>query len=69
MKLLLKKLMDTLLCCLLAGSFGWFIAHEYERWHPREKELVYIYPEKPPEVNILKPIRVGNKTVWKGCAK
>ena len=47
MKLLLKKLVDTLLCCLLAGSFGWFVAHEYERWHPGKVEIVYV--EKPIE--------------------
>lgn len=47
MKTLLKKLVDALICCALAGSFGWFIAHEYERWHPREVKIVFI--EKPAE--------------------
>ena len=47
MKTLLKKLVDTLACCALAGSSGWFIAHEYERWHPREVKIVYV--EKPVE--------------------
>mgnify|MGYP001562304799 CR=1 FL=1 len=51
MKSLLKKLIDTLVCCLLAGSFGWFIAHEYERWHPREMKIIYAE----------KPIGVGEK--------
>lgn len=45
MKTLLKKLFDALLCCLLAGSFGWFVAHEYERWHPHEVKIVYV--ERP----------------------
>lgn len=45
MKTLLKKLFDALMCCLLAGSFGWFFAHEYERWHPRKAEIVYV--ERP----------------------
>lgn len=59
MKTLLKKLIDTLACCALAGSFGWFIAHEYERWHPREAKIVYVEKlveagEKGREVRVVK---------------
>ena len=63
MKVSLKKLLDTLACCLLAGSFGWFLAHEYERLHPRKAEIVYIekpviVPDKGREVRVVK---LGNK--------